>query len=42
MALDSGLFMSYSNIRAHFNGTITFESEQGKGTSFFIRLPIAE
>ena len=36
-----GLFMSYSNIRAHFNGNITFESEEGKGTAFFIHLPIA-
>ncbi len=35
-----GLFMSYSNIRAHFNGTITFESEQGKGTNFHIILPL--
>ena len=35
-----GLFMSYSNIRAHFNGNITFESEDGKGTAFFIHLPI--
>ncbi len=35
-----GLFMSYSNIRAHFNGNITFETEQGKGTTFNIILPI--
>ena len=35
-----GLFMSYSNIRAHFNGNITFETEAKKGTSFFIHLPI--
>ena len=35
-----GLFMSYSNIKAHFNGNITFESEQGKGTVFNITIPL--
>ena len=35
-----GLFMSYSNIRAHFNGTMEVESEQGKGTSISVILPI--
>lgn len=35
-----GLFMSYSNIRGHFNGNITFESEVGKGTIFNIILPL--
>jgi C4-dicarboxylate-specific signal transduction histidine kinase len=35
-----GLFMSYSNIRAHFNGNITFETEAGKGTTFNIILPL--
>lgn len=34
-----GLFMSYSTIRAHFNGNITFETEKGKGTTFHIILP---
>ncbi len=35
-----GLYMSYSTIRAHFGGDITFESEKGKGTSFHIILPL--
>lgn len=35
-----GLFMSYSTIRAHFNGNITFETQKGKGTKFNIILPV--
>ena len=35
-----GLFMSYSTIRAHFNGNISFETEEGKGTKFNISIPI--
>ncbi len=35
-----GLYMSYSTIKAHFNGDITFESEVGKGTTFTIILPL--
>ena len=35
-----GLYMSYSTIKAHFNGDITVESEEGKGTTFRIILPI--
>ena len=35
-----GLYMSYSTIKAHFNGDITFESESGKGTTFYITLPL--
>ena len=34
-----GLYMSYSTIRAHFNGDIIVESEEGKGTTFNIILP---
>ena len=34
-----GLYMSYSTIKAHFNGDITFETETGKGTTFNIILP---
>ena len=35
-----GLYMSYSTIKAHFNGDITFETETGKGTIFNIILPL--
>ena len=35
-----GLFMSYSNIKAHFNGNLEYETEKGKGTSFYISIPI--
>lgn len=35
-----GMFMSYSNIKAHFSGDLTYETEIGKGTTFFITLPI--
>ena len=34
-----GLYMSYSNIKAKFNGDITFESKQGEGTTFTISIP---
>lgn len=34
-----GLFMSYSTIKGHFKGNITFTSEVGKGTKFNIILP---
>ncbi len=35
-----GLYMSYSTIKAHFNGDITFESKPNKGTTFNITLPL--
>jgi len=35
-----GLFISYSNIRAHFNGNITVDSKAGIGTEFKIILPV--
>ena len=35
-----GLYISYSTIKAHFNGDIKFESEDGKGTTFYIILPL--
>ena len=35
-----GLYMSYSNIKAHFGGDITYETEVGKGTTFNIIIPI--
>ncbi len=34
-----GLYMSYSNIKAKFNGDITFESKVGEGTIFIISIP---
>lgn len=34
-----GLYMSYSTIKGKFNGNISFESEEGKGTKFIITLP---
>lgn len=35
-----GIFMSYSTIKGHFNGDITFTSELGKGTTFNVIIPI--
>ena len=34
-----GLYMSYSNIKAHFVGDITYQTEDGKGTTFNILIP---
>ena len=35
-----GLFMSYSNIKAHFNGDLKYSTQLGKGTSFFVEIPL--
>ena len=35
-----GLYMSRSNIQAHFNGDLTYETSEGKGTTFFIKIPV--
>lgn len=35
-----GLFMSYSNIKAHFSGKLRYETEKGKGTKFYIEIPL--
>ena len=35
-----GMFMSYSTIKGHFNGDITFETEINKGTTFNVILPL--
>lgn len=36
-----GLFMSYSNVKAHFNGNMRYETKKGFGTTFFIEIPLA-
>ncbi len=33
-----GLFMSYSNIKAHFSGNLRYETTKGKGTTFYIEI----
>lgn len=35
-----GMFMSYSNIKAHFSGNLSYETALGNGTTFYITLPI--
>ncbi len=36
-----GLYMSYLTIKGKFGGTIRFESEEGKGTAFYLTVPVA-
>ena len=36
-----GLFMSYSNIKAHFNGHMRYETKKGEGTTFYIEIPLS-
>jgi|LSQX01.3.fsa_nt_gb signal transduction histidine kinase len=35
-----GLFISYSNIKARFKGDMWFKTEKGKGTTFYISIPV--
>ena len=35
-----GLFMSYSTIKGHFKGELSFTSKVNEGTTFYISLPI--
>ena len=37
-----GLYLAYSVIKGNFNGDINFDSEKGIGTTFYIRIPLAE
>ena len=34
-----GLFMSYSTIKGHFKGELSFETAEDKGSIFYIKLP---
>ena len=36
-----GLFMSYSNIKAHFNGRMSYKTKKGEGTTFYLEIPLA-
>lgn len=35
-----GIYISYSNLKARFRGNMWFQSEDGKGTEFYISIPI--
>ena len=34
-----GLYFAKSMMKAEFNGDITFETEEGKGTIFYVKIP---
>ncbi|MDO4283631.1 MAG: histidine kinase N-terminal 7TM domain-containing protein [Clostridia bacterium] len=36
-----GLYLAYSVVKGNFNGDITYESEKGVGTTFYVTIPIA-
>lgn len=36
-----GLYLAYSIIKGEFNGDISFESDEGMGTTFYISIPVA-
>lgn len=36
-----GLYLAYSVIKGAFGGEITFDTEKGKGTEFYIKIPIS-
>ena len=36
-----GMYISYAIIKTQFNGNIRFESEPGRGTTFYIDIPIS-
>lgn len=37
-----GLYLSYSIVTGHFNGKMWFETEEGKGTKFYISIPVTK
>jgi len=41
MGTGLGLYMSYASVKGRFEGNLWFESEPGRGTTFFVSLPCA-
>lgn len=37
-----GLYMSYTKVKAMFNGDMWFESQEGIGTSFYVKVQISD